>query len=160
MGGLINLSDMLFHVVNVVILFFFLRWLLYKPVVKFLKNREEKFSLQANDLETREKDVEEQKNKYEALIKGSKEEAANIIKTSTEIANSRANDIIANAEHEAQAMLLKTQKDIDERKAQAVIELKSDIASMACELASRILKREINEEDNKRIIEDFFKRVG
>ena len=160
MGGLINLSDMLFHVVNVVILFFFLRWLLYKPVVKFLKKREEKFSVQANDLETREKDVEEQKNKYEALMKGSKEEAAGIIKTSTETANSRANDIIMNAQNEAQAMLLKTQKDIDERKAQAVVELKSDIADMACDLAARILKREINEEDNKGIIDDFFKRVG
>lgn len=158
MGGLIDLGDMAFHIVNVIVLFFFLRWLLYKPVVKFLKKREEKFSVQANDLDNREKNVEELKEKYETLIKGSKEEAADIVKTTTASANSRANDIMANAEREAQAMMLKSQKDIDERSKQAMIELKEDIADMACDLASRILKREINQEDNKKIIDDFFKK--
>lgn len=159
MGGLINPGDMLFHIVNLVILVFFLRWLLYKPVVNFLKKREEKFSVMANDLDNREKNVEEQKDKYDALLKGSKEEAANLMKASADTAKTRANDIIMSAQEEAQNLLLKTQKDIDERKAQAVVELKGDIAEMACELASRILKREINEEDNKQIIEDFFKNV-
>lgn len=158
MGGLIDLGDMVFHIVNVIVLFFFLRWLLYKPVVKFLKKREEKFSVQANDLDNREKNVEELKEKYETLIKGSKEEAADIVKTATTSANSRANDIMANAEREAQAMMLKSQKDIDEKNKQAMIELKADIADMACDLASRILKREINQEDNKKIIDDFFEK--
>jgi len=160
MGGLINFSDMIWHVVNVVILFFFLRWLLYKPVVNFLKKREEKFALQANDLEVKEKALEEEKNKYDELMKNSKEEAANILKSSTEAANLRAAEIIENAQKEAQFMIQKTEHDIDEKSKQAMIDLKADIAEMACDLASKILKREINEEDNKAIIDDFFKRVG
>ncbi len=160
MGGLIDLGDMLFHIVNVIILFLFLKWLLYKPVVNFLKKREEKFAVQSNDLENREKAVQEDKDKYEALIKGSKEESARIMKTTTDAANARATEIIVNAQKEAQQLLEKSQHDIDERSKQAMVDLKADIADMACDLAARILKREIKEEDNNKIIEDFFKRVG
>ena len=49
------------HVLNVIILFILLRLLIYKPVLKFMKNRENEFANKVDELEEREKQLMRQK---------------------------------------------------------------------------------------------------
>ena len=46
-----------------------------------------------------------------------------------------------------------------ERK-KAVNELKNELGGMAVELAGKVVERELNEEDNKRLIDEFIQNVG
>ena len=156
----INYIDVLLHMANVVILFFFLRWLLYKPVNKFLKAREEKIEKRISDAEAKEADAEKSKNDYEDLLEKAHNEAAEIIRRSSSLAKDHSKEILDKAEELAREIALRAKKDIESEKVLARESMKQEITDMAVQIAGKVLEREGSLEDNKKIIDDFFTKVG
>lgn len=148
------------YIVNVIILFFFLRWLLYKPVSKFLKKREDFYVDRVKAVEDREKEVSLIKDEYAKLMDDAQEKAASVINKSNEMAKEHSREIIDSAKERAKEILERAMRDIDQEKRLARHEMKSEIAEMAVQIAEKVLQREVSLEDNQKIINDFFDKVG
>ncbi len=148
------------HIFNAVILFIVLKLLLYKPILKFMKKRERTFSDKTEMIDMREKELVQQKLQYDQMISDAQTQAASIITKSNEMARDHAKELIDEAKEMSREMVLRARKEIAIEKEQTQLEMKSEIVDMAVQIAEKVLKREVSAEDNKKIIDDFFERVG
>lgn len=146
------------YIVNVIILFFFLRWLLYKPIRKFLDEREQRFKRRHEDIEQKEQEVSGLKSEYESKLHAAHEEADSIIGTSRQNANHRAEEILEDARRQAKDMLDRARRDIAEERKMAQMAMREEMADLAIGIASRVLEREVSKEDNQHIIDKFMSR--
>jgi F-type H+-transporting ATPase subunit b len=150
------------YVFNIVVLFFVLRWILYKPVKKFLDEREARYTRRAEDIERRDHDTQAEKARYEALMGRVQEESEGLLRDTRHNANRTAEEILADAEKQAEALIRQARKQIADEQKLARQEMRGQIVDLAVDMASRILEREVTAEDHKRIVERFLKseRVG
>ena len=156
----LDLYEIGVHVFNVIILFIVLKLLLYKPVMKFMKKRENSFADKVDELDEREKALIRQKEQYDQMMANANDEAAAIITKSNEMAKDHAREILDNAKEHARDLVVRAKKEIEGEKSQARLDMKSEIADMAIEIAEKVLEREVSLEDNRKIIDAFFERVG
>lgn len=148
------------HILNVVVLFVVLRLLLYKPVLKYMKKRENTFANKIDELDNREKELIRQKEQYDSMMADAENQAAAIITKSNEMAREHAKEIIDNAKQYSREMVLRAKKEIEAEKVQTRADLKVEITDMAVKIAEKVLEREVSVEDNRKIIDEFFERVG
>jgi F-type H+-transporting ATPase subunit b len=148
------------HVLNVVVMFFVLKLLIYKPVLKFMKKREHAISDKIDELDAREKELIQQKVEYEHMMAEAHNEAAELITKSNEMARDHAREILDNAKEHARNLVVRAKKEIEAEKVQARQDMRTQIAEMSIQIAEKVLEREISLEDNHKIIDAFFERVG
>lgn len=154
----LNLVSFAAHVANILILFIVLRFLLYKPIKKFMDNRENAYNQREQETANNEKKVKELKEKYESKVKDAKFEADTIVLDSRKDANKRADEIIRQAKLESDELIEQARKDIQEERANAKIAMQEEVADLAVGIATRVLEREVSAEDNKRIIDSFLEK--
>ncbi len=155
MEGL-NLSDIIIHIVNVLVLFFLLRLILFKPVNRFLTARSERVANQLKEADTLKAEAQKLKADYERNMQSHEEDGRNLIRESQIKASQEASQILQDARVEAEKLVAEAHARIANEKALAVAEARTEIALLATDIAGRILKREIKASDNKTIAEDFF----
>lgn len=150
------------YIINIVALFIILRLILYKPVKKFLDEREARYRRIAEENERREHDTRAEKAKYDELMGQAQEESEVVLRDARRQANRKAEDILSDAEKQAEDLIRQARKQIADEQKQARQEMRGQIVDLAVDMASRILEREVTAEDHKRIVERFLKseRVG
>lgn len=154
-----NLVDIIIHLINIIVLFLILRHLLYKPVLAFIRKREQAIQ----DAKTMKHEIEKElaaKQEYaDVLLTKAKEDADDIIEKALLDAKtlereqaeaSRINRLQEEdkAISELNAKLAKRQSQMDE-----------EVTREALRLASQILKREVKADDNKDVILAFFEKA-
>ncbi len=143
------------HILNILVLFFVLRFLLYKPIKNFMENRDNSYTQREEDVANAEKRAKELKEKYELQVKNADTEAETIVLDSRRDANRRADEIIKQAKEHADEMMEQARKEIIEERANARVAMREEVADLAVGIASRVLEREVSAEDNKHIIDTF-----
>ena len=156
----INFIEILLYIVNIVILFFFLRWLLYKPITKFLSNRTNQIQKQIDEAAQKYSDAEQIKAKYDEMMRNAQDLATALINKSKDVADEQARQIVTEAEESAAEIRTRTDKHIESHKQQAVLEMRQEVTKMAIQIAEKVLEREVSYEDNKNVINEFFEKVS
>jgi len=159
MMGLDPLSVVI-HMANLLLLFVLLRTLLYKPVKKFMDAR---LAAQQEAQAAAERQSEEaaaMKAEYEGLLRTEAQEHAARVKASVDQARSESDSILAEARDEAHAIVQKAEQDARHEHEQMLADMRDDITDMAMAMASAVLRREVTAEDNQKIIDEFFDKVG
>ena len=145
--------ELLFQIINTVILFLVLKKLLFKPVLNIIEKRE---NMIQDDLATGAK----AKNEGIALKKEYEEKVKEIIKQATSRAEEKSNQIIADAQAEASSLKSKATKEIAQQKEQAIAEIRNDISDIAILAASKVLEEDIDKSKHEDLIQKFIKEVG
>ena len=68
-------------------------------------------------------------------------------------------NILKEANQEANKVKTNAYKAIEEEKSKAKQEIKEDIVDVAFTMTSKLLEREVRDEDNKKIVDDFVKEL-
>lgn len=150
-------SDILLHIVNILVLFILLRVILFKPVNRFLTERAERVTAQLKDAENKQAEAMVLKQEYEQHIETFEKEGREIIRDSQTKASLEAQAIVAEARSQATTLITSSQEKIASDKAKAIAAARTEVALLATEIAARILKREVSLVDNKAVAEDFFR---
>ena len=75
--------------------------------------------------------------------------------------DSTLDGILATAqEHGYATFVFNSDDDIEQERKKAMNELKGEIADLSVRIASKVVEREVKEDDHKRMIEDFISKVG
>ena len=156
----INFVEILLYIANIIILFFFLRWLLYKPITKFLQNRTNEIQKQVDEAAQKYSDAEQLKAKYDEMMENAQDLATELINKSKAVADEQAKQIVVEAEESAAEIRQRTDKHIESQKQQAVLEMRQEVTRMAIQIAEKVLQREVSYEDNKNVINEFFEKVS
>lgn len=154
----INPADIIIHVINVVILFTILRFVLFKPVKNYLDKRSDGVK---NDLDSAAKskaEAETMRSEYEKKIADTEATSRKMYDDITSKAYDDSEKIVDEARTEAEKIKEKARTDADTEKKKKVGEMKDDIADLSVDIASKVLEREVTVDDNRKIIDGFFKK--
>ncbi|MDD3244094.1 MAG: F0F1 ATP synthase subunit B [Eubacteriales bacterium] len=158
----LDIRLILAYIINVAILFVFLRLVLYKPVRKFMKEREMRFASQREDIEAERAKAEELKAQYEGQLSKAQEAGDAIIRESRTQANQRAETILNDARSQAVDIVDRSRREIAEERRVARQSMKDEIATLAVDISSKVLERQVSAEDTKNIVDKFLskERIG
>ena len=152
--------NLLWTVVNLIILFLLLKKFLFGPVCKIIDERQ---SIINNDLESAKKaknDAEKMKSDYEAEIAGAHTEALEITKRAREIAEKEGDLIIQNAREESAKILKDAEKSAENEKSRALDDAKGEIADLALLAAAKVINKNVDSDSDKDAVNDFLSEVG
>ena len=150
----------IFTWVNLFILMFVMKKLLFKPVMKMLAERENEVGSMYEKAENAQQNAEKLESEYTQKLTSAKEEASRIMKEATREATLRGEEIVAEAQQKASSLITRAQKEIEREKDAAISEIKSDIASIAISVAEKVIEKDINESDYERLVEEFINGRG
>jgi len=159
-GELINPLDILFHVINLVILYFVLKKLLYKPVAKFMEARRERFAAERAEIDAARKEIDDIKARSEEIIAQAHERAKEYERQQIEAANRKAEQIIQEAKAQAEKMLQEMRLEMQNKERLARESIKKQVVVSAVDIAAYILQRKITEEDQAQLLDEFLTKVG
>jgi len=148
--------DLILNILNIVILYVILRFLVYKPVKKMLAARTEKLEAEKAEARRTLEEAETVKAEYTALVSESEIKAADVIRQSEREANKRAEAIITEAQTEAKKIISGAEEKISAMKEEAYKDMRDEVVDLSVTIASKLIERNINTEDNKRIADTFF----
>jgi len=155
-----HLIDFIEHILNVVVLFLLLRTFLYKPVRKFMQDREAKFAREREQIDASRTAADSLKAQYELSMKNAKLEAEKLAEAKLNSAEHEAEDLRKKAKQDAQVLLTDAMAQAVTERDGLLTELKSQTAELAVDIAEKILEREVKPEDHQRVIDSFFDKVG
>lgn len=159
MNGLISsemIADLIINILNILILFFVTKKLLYKPVKKFLDARKQKIDEQFEMVQSREKEAAAVKEEYSVLLGEAEKLRSKTVLEAKELARDEAQKILSEAKQQASKIVSEAKADAENEHRRMLENAKNDIAQVAVEISGKIMSREINDEDNRRIIDAFF----
>ncbi len=148
------------QIINALLLFGALTFILFKPVTKFLNKRTEGIQTCVDDAETKLKEAGELKAEYEEQLRNIKKERNEIIENATERAETEGNKIVATARENAEEILEKTRLQIEEDKQRMLEEVKAEVSSLVIAVASKIIEKELDEASHQNMIQQFIDEVG
>ncbi len=68
--------------------------------------------------------------------------------------------MVKEAESQAAHIKAKAEADIEQEKKKAINEAKDTIGGLAMDIAGKVVEKEINEKDHKKLIDEFIGNVG
>ena len=148
------------QICNLMIQLVIFKKLLLNPVKKVIAERKAKADNQIADAEKLRTEAEAMKAEYEQNLQNARTEANQIVATAQKTATARSEEIVGEARAQAAALKQKAEADIAQERKKAVNEVKDEIGGIAMEIASKVVEREIKEEDHKDLIDEFIKNVG
>ena len=129
----------------------------YKPVKKMMRKRQEYIESNIQQAEVSRLEAERDAKQAQEMILASKKEASQIINQAEDDAKKRKAELIEETNVEISKMKKDAEEDIVRSRQEALDEIHDEIVSVALSATSEVLKREVNEKDNARIVDDFIK---
>ena len=151
--------DLLIHIINIVVLFILLRFILWKPINRALTSRAARICEELDSAAATRIEAQELKLEYARNIETVEAHGRDILRDNQLRADEEAQEILKNARAQAESLLSDAHEKIASEREQAVINARYEIAQLATDMAARILKREVSSDDNKNAIEDFFRET-
>ena len=100
------------------------------------------------------------KQTYEQNMLEAKAKADDLLMTAQRTANSRSEEIIAQAQQQAAQIKSKAAADIELEKKKALNEAKNEISDLAMAIAGKVVARELNAGDQADMIDRFIDELG
>lgn len=150
------LADLILNIINILVLFFVTKSLLYKPVKKFLNARAEKLNAAQKDAEDAKAQAEESKAKYDAVLSAAEQVKTEAVEKAEAEARAAAERIIAQAKEQAAETVEKGEKRAAAEREKMLADAKDDIIDATLDATGKLLGRVVTDEDNRRIIESYF----
>ena len=151
----LNLWQMIISLCNLIILFLILKKFLYKPVRKALEERRQAVEGVYADAQKALDTANASKTEYERELAGIRERADSMLASATADANKRSEAILSDARERADGMMRQAKNDISLERRKAESGIRSEIADVSTALTEKLLAREINSDDHRKLIDDF-----
>lgn len=148
------------QICNLFIQIFLIKKFLLKPVREIIEKRRKLTTEELDKARASREKADALKSEYEKSVADATAEATEIITAAGKNAQAKSDEIISNANAEAIAIRNKANADIEQQKKNALNEVKTEIGSMAVEIAEKIIEREVTEDDHRKIVDDFIRNVG
>ena len=156
----LELWTSIFTLCNLVILFFVMKKLLFKPVKKMIDSRQQEVDdMYANANQDKEA-AAHMKTEYEEKLAKASEQSAEMLKDATRRAQKREEEILREAQEQAAQTLKRADDQIEMEKKRAMNDIKDEVSGMAVDIASAILTRDIKREEHAELIDSFIENLG
>ncbi len=156
----VDFWTMIFAWINLLILYLFLKKLLFVPVKNMIDSRQKEIDDMYTDAEGSRADALALKEEYEAKIGAANEESEVILKNAQRRAQLKEEEILRGADEEAARVMKRAEEQIELEKKRAINEVKNEVSEMAIGIASAVIERDVTADEHKALIDDFIRTMG
>ncbi len=155
-----NIYTYLFSILNLLVLFYLLKIILFKPVTKIMNTRTEGIKERIENAKNNTIIAQELKLKYENQILDAKEEREAILTEARKKALIDAENIIRNTKIQAEQIIEKANERAQREVELALEGVKNQITTLSLQAASKILSKNMDSSENRKLIDEFLDEAG
>ena len=156
----INFFTALFTLLNTLALFLVLKKYLFKPVMKMITDRQQEIDDMYEDAGMAKKNAAALESEYSQKLSAAAQTSERMVKEAVARGQRREEEIIRQANLEADAIRQKAAADIEQEKKKAVNDAKDEISEMALAIAEKVVGRTLNEADHADLVDQFINELG
>ena len=149
----------IFQIINLVVLYVFLRKLLFKPVKNFLDKCTLSFQSKKEELEKLQHEIEANRQLSREELEKAREQVKVVLEQAEQTAREHIREAQEKAQKQAETIIEQARQKIEEERIQAAETFRDQAAQLAVEMASRIIKTHFTPEENKEVIDKFLEKV-
>ena len=150
-----SLGDTLFLLLTFAVLLFFVGKFAWGPVTKMMSERSDKINNDLDYAENARTEAQALAEKRQAELKNSQADAVKIVSTAKQNGEKQRQEIVDAAHLKSTA-----QQDIAQQKADALNSAKDDVAELSLAIATKIIGKELNADDQQALIDGYIKGLG
>lgn len=158
---MINLGPtFIWTAVNLLILYFVMKRILFKPVTRFMDSRTKSIRDAIEEADKNKAESMELKKEYESLLGNARNEADRILEAARVNAGREYEEIMRTARKDAGDILMGAREEIEYEKARALDSVKNKVAELALLAASKVIEENMDNEANRVIVSKFINEAG
>ena len=151
----IDIWNIAFTVINILVLYFFLKHLLFRPVQKIMDERKQMVEQDLDAAQNAKGEAIRMKEEYEASIANADEEASRIVEDAKRKASAEYDQMLIQARTDAEKKRQEADQEIALERERAVSELRNSVADLALVAAEKLMEQHSGEESDKRLYDAF-----
>ncbi len=156
----VNFFTMIFAWINLLILYLFLRKILFNPIKNMIDSRQKEIDDMYSDAESSRTTANELKVEYEEKIGKASEESEEILKKAVRRAQLREEEIVKEANEKAEKILDRAAEQVELEKKRVINEVKDEVSEMAISIASAVIERDVKRDEHEKLINEFIDGMG
>ena len=156
----VNPVTLIAQILNLFIQLLIVKIFFLDKIKAIIDQRREAADKQITEAESAKSEALVIKKAYERNMLEAKAKADDLLLTAQRTANSRSEEIIAQAQQQAAQIKSKAAADIELEKKKALNEAKDEISDLAMAIAGKVVARELNAGDQAEMIDRFIEELG
>ena len=141
-------------ILTFLVLLFILRWKAWGPLMDALDTRAKQIEDSLSKAEKVTAEAEQQATKNEEILNTARKEAQDIVAQAREAGDKLKHKLEEDGKEQYNGLLEKAKEQIDAEKQKALSEIKTTVVDIALKASERVIKRNLNNEDNKKLVEE------
>lgn len=145
-------SDAILTVINLLLAYFILRWLLFKPLQKILNKRRDLVMNQMQSASDKMAEAEKQLAETNERLRASNHEAADIVASARAMAEQQTEETIATARSEAAHIMSRTDEEMRRMKLAIMQQSRDEVADLSVAIASKVIGQAMDPERQRDLV--------
>ena len=156
----INFWTALFVLLNTIALFLVLKKYLFVPVLNMIAQRQKEIDDMYSEADAARSNAKAMETEYQEKLSVAAQTGERLVKEAVARGQSREEEILRQANAEANAIREKAAADIAMEKKKAINDAKDEISGMAVAIAEKVVGRELSSADHTDLVEAFINGLG
>ncbi len=152
--------NLLYTVVNVLVLFLLLRKFLYKPVMNIIAQRQKQVDDALAAAETSKKEAAATLNTAQDKLRNVDTEAAARRTAYEQQTEKDKQQLLADAQQQADAIVAEGKRNAEAERQHKLREADAQTTALAREMCEKLLARNLTQQDDARLLDDLLQKAG
>jgi F-type H+-transporting ATPase subunit b len=150
----INLPSLLAQLINFTVLLLVLYFLAYRPVLRLLDERRRRIQEGLAASEEAKRRLAEAEQEVRAQLERARQESQALIAQAQQVAARLQEEARGQARQEAEQLLARARAEIELERDAAIAQLRQEFADLTIRAAERVIRRSLDREAHRRLIEE------
>ena len=160
LGAGVQWGTMLVTIATFVVLLALLKKFAWGPLKEVMDKRERDINKDIDDAEQAKVNAQKLEEENRRTLKETQDEVQKILDDAKIQARKQHEEIIHEANVRANGMIETAQSEINSQKERALADINNQVSELSVLIASKVLRKEISEQDQKALVEKYLKEAG
>ncbi len=156
----INFWNIAFTVINLLILYLFLRHFLMKPLMELMEKRQAQVEADLNDAASEKKKAEQLREEYEGSLREAEDQAGRILEDAKKLARTEYDKILKQADADVEKRRKAAEQMISLEREKTLQELQTMTKKLAADATEKLLKEKSGQDADHRRFSAFLADTG
>ena len=147
--------DIVWTIVNLLILFLLLKHFLFKPITKMMESRTAEIENNLKDAEDQKQKAAELTAQYEEKLQGAHAEAAQIVSEAKQRGQKEYDAILKSAAQDAQKEQERSRADLEREREEMLRGVQENVTELVLLTASKLSQKQLDQQSDRKLVDAF-----
>lgn len=155
-----DMAELVWGLIGFTLLMAFVFWKVWPALNNMLEQRQQAIQGKLEEAEQIRNEAEELRRQYQERLRDARNKANELIEEARGDAERVREQKVSEAEEEAEAIRQRAREDAEAERARVVQQLRGQVAALSVDLASKIVRRELNEDQHRTLVDDYIDQLS